>query len=122
VEDPLREDLAVAPLTLSAAERLILANQYEILGRLYPTLRNEYASRRRIVEQGDVQQYHVLLSWPSASTVGDAAELTSDQSSEVVQCTPSLYRPGSVARNLRMCAEESEHQAHPDRGGALTPW
>jgi hypothetical protein len=122
VEDPLREDLAIAPLTLSAAERLILANQYEILERLYPTLRREYASRRCIVERGDAAHYHVLFSRPVSPPGGDPAQLTSEQSSEAVPYTPSLCRQESLAGRLRMSTEEPERQTHRDRGGALTPW
>jgi hypothetical protein len=122
VEEPLKEDLASEPLAFSATERLILANQYEILERLYPTLRREYATRRRIVEQGDEEHYHLLFPRPVSLGGGDAAQLTSDQSSEAVSYTPSLCRPDSVARRLRIGTEEPERQPHPDRGGALTPW
>ena len=57
LEEPLKDDLAIVQMPLTATERLILANQYAILEQLCPTLRREYAARRYVIEQGIVEHY-----------------------------------------------------------------
>ena len=79
-------------LQFKAVERLLLANQFAILERLYPTLRHEFATRRQIIEREDAEHYGVLLSWPVLDS-----EFTGGSES-------TLLRPTT------------------DRGGALTPW
>jgi hypothetical protein len=120
----LRDDLVIAQLTLTAAERLILTNQYAILERLYPKLRREYAARRRIVEQSAVEHYDALLSQlvPTPGS-GATAELSTVQSPEAVPHATSFSRPDSTAATgSRVRAVEPKRTARPDRDGALTPW
>lgn len=124
-EDPeelLKDDLAIAQLPLTAAERLILANQYAILERIYPTLRHEYAARRQIVEQGAVERYEVLLSRP-VPTARSGAEPPSGHFQDGVSNDASLRRPDLAAASPpRMWPARPKRTARTDRGGALTPW
>lgn len=48
-------------MTLTPAERLILANQYAILEALFPADRERYALKRRIVERDLGAEYSNLL-------------------------------------------------------------
>ena len=118
----MKDDLAIAQLPLTAAERLILANQYAILERLYPTLRREYAARRHIIEQGAVEHYDVLLSRP-VPTACSTAEPPSGGYQDGVSNDASLRRPDLATTSpSRMWPVKPKHTARTNRGGALTPW
>jgi uncharacterized protein YfbU (UPF0304 family) len=82
-------------LTLTPAERLILANQYAILEALFPADRARYALKRRIVERDGAAEYSNLL--PERNTPKDC------------NGTESPHRRRRATGGV-------------DRGGALTPW
>jgi hypothetical protein len=86
---------AHALLTLTAAERLILVNQYAILEALFPADRAHYASKRRMVESAAAIEYSSLLPEPTTPKDCNRPEPTH----------PRRWTKGSV-----------------NRGGALTPW
>ena len=83
---------ATGRTSLTAAERLLLLNQFAILERLYPALQREFAVKREIVERGEVEHYDVLFVSP---------------------VTPAGHHEAAARQPTRAAA---------DRGGALTPW
>jgi hypothetical protein len=82
---------------LTLVERLLLANQFAVLERLYPSKQREYASKRDIVERGVVDDYDALFC------LGEP--------------NPRAKRGESSQRKDWDRLEDSL-----DRGGALTPW
>jgi hypothetical protein len=85
-------------LSLTASERLILANQYTILAALFPSRSAQYTARRRLVEKGLPAEHFALLLPDEASS-------------------PRHRRRSTSAANRRAKSDETV-----DRGGALTPW
>jgi hypothetical protein len=84
-----------ALLTLTQAERLILANQYAILEALFPADRASYALKRRIIEREAAAECSSLR--PARNSPMDCK------------------RSGTVHRRRRA-------SGGVNRGGALTPW
>lgn len=80
---------------LAPVERLILANQYAILERLYPERQHVYEVKRVIVEREEVEHYDVLY---------ESSALEPDETSKDQPSNGERVRPAA------------------DRGGALTPW
>jgi hypothetical protein len=89
---------ALVTLSLTAAERLILANQYTILAALYPSRSAHYTARRRLVEKGLPPEHSALLLPDEANS------------------------PRHRQRSTNVASRRVKSDETVDRGGALTPW
>ena len=85
----------LSALTLTSAERLILANQFAILAALFPNRRAEYIAKQRLVEADAAVTYAALRPHDSGLPLDGA------------------HPSNAVARRSK---------TRIDRGGALTPW